>query len=210
MLFPIRSPKLPVAFQAALLMIIGCFFLAALAGFIRELSESGMHVFEIVFLRNLAGLAVLLPWLIKSGPSVLSTNRPGLFAIRSLFGFISMVSWFFAVTAIPLAEAVSLNFTAPIFGTLLAIIVLKEVVGIRRWAAVIIGFAGAMIILRPGTIEMSSGALRCGFLGGNHGQFHHLRENAVAHGKYTSDCGLDPNFNTADVMYSGALFLGKP
>ncbi|MBO6826868.1 MAG: DMT family transporter [Sneathiella sp.] len=150
--------QMPVAIQAALLMILGCFFLAALAGFIRELSESGMHVFEIVFLRNVAGLAVLLPWLIKSGPRVLATKRPGLFVVRSLFGFISMVSWFFAVTAIPLAEAVSLNFTAPIFGTLLAIVVLKEVVGIRRWAAVIIGFAGAMIILRPGAIEMSPGA----------------------------------------------------
>ncbi len=149
---------LPVAFQAALLMVVGCLFLAALGGFIKELSNSGMHVFEIVFLRNVAGLAVLLPWLMKSGPSVLKTKRPGLYFVRGFFGFVSMLAWFYAVTEIQLAEAVALNFTAPIFGTLLAIIFLREVVRLRRWAAVIVGFAGAMLILRPGAIEMSTGA----------------------------------------------------
>ena len=147
----------PAAFQAAILMVIGCFFLAGLGGLIKYLADSGMHVFEIVFLRNLAGLIVLLPWFIKNGVSAMKTKRPKLYVIRAIFGFISMLSWFWAITTIPLAEAVALNFTAPIFGTLLAIFVLHEVVRMRRWMAIIVGFLGAMIILRPGTIDPSTG-----------------------------------------------------
>ncbi len=148
----------PAALQAAILMIIGCAFLAILGGLIRLISDSGMPVFEIVFLRNLAGLLVLAPWFMKNGISGLKTGRPGLFLVRGTFGFISMLAWFYTVTVLPLAEAVALNFTAPIFGTLLAIVVLKEVVRFRRWMAILVGFIGAMIILRPGAIEMSMGA----------------------------------------------------
>ncbi len=148
----------PAALQAAFLMIIGCAFLSVLVGLIKELSNSGMPVFEIVFLRNLAGLLALSPWFMKNGISGLKTDRPMLFFVRSFFGFVSMVAWFYAVTIIPLAEAVALNFTAPIFGTLLAILILKEVVRFRRWMAILVGFVGAMIILRPGIIEMNAGA----------------------------------------------------
>ncbi|MEH6404854.1 MAG: DMT family transporter [Sneathiella sp.] len=148
----------PASLQAAIYMTIGCAFLSILAGLIRTLSDSGLHVFEIVFLRNVAGLLALAPWFIKNGVSGLKTQRPRLFLVRGTFGFLSMVAWFYAASTIPLAEAVALNFTAPIFGTLLAIIILKEVVRFRRWMAIFVGFAGAMIILRPGAIEMSSGA----------------------------------------------------
>jgi len=147
----------PAAIQAAILMTIGCVFLSVLGGLIKSLANSGMPVFEIVFLRNMAGLIALTPWFIQNGISGLKTERPVLFLIRGTCGFISMLAWFYAVTVIPLAEAVALNFTAPIFGTLLAIIVLKEVVRFRRWMAIIIGFVGAMIILRPGLIEMGPG-----------------------------------------------------
>ncbi|WP_169546241.1 DMT family transporter [Sneathiella aquimaris] len=139
-------------------MIIGCVFLSILGGLIKSLSTSGMPVFEIVFLRNMAGLIALAPWFLKYGVSGLKTGRPGLFLVRGIFGFVSMVAWFYAVTVIPLAEAVALNFTAPIFGTLLAIVVLQEVVRFRRWMAILVGFVGAMIILRPGVIDMSTGA----------------------------------------------------
>lgn len=147
----------PAAFQAAIMMVIGCFFLAALSGLIKYLSNSGMHVFEIVFLRNVAGLFVILPLFLRNGFGTMRTKRPGLFFIRAIFGFVSMICWFAAITTIPLAEAVALNFTSPIFGTLLAIFILREVVRLRRWAAIIIGFLGAMIILRPGAIDPSTG-----------------------------------------------------
>lgn len=140
-------------------MVVACLFLSGLGGMIREVSDSGMPVFQIVFLRNVAGLLVLSPWFFKHGFSGLKTARPGLHLLRSLTGFMAMLTWFYAVSSIALADAVALNFTAPLFGTLLAIVILKETVRLRRWIAIIIGFLGAMIILRPGMIEMSSGVM---------------------------------------------------
>jgi drug/metabolite transporter (DMT)-like permease len=148
----------PPVIQAASLMISACFFLSLMAGLIRQLSDSGMPVFEIVFLRNVAGLLFILPWFMKIGFSNLKTKRIGLFFGRSVFTITSMITWFYAVSVMPLADAVALNFTAPIFGTILAIFVLREVVGIRRGTAVIVGFMGAMIILRPGLSDMSLGS----------------------------------------------------
>jgi drug/metabolite transporter (DMT)-like permease len=144
--------------QAITLMIVACFFFSAMGGLIRFLSDDGMPIFQVVFLRNVAGILFFLPWFFQAGLGVLKTKRIGLFGMRSFFGFASMLSWFYAVSVLPLADVVALNFTAPIFGTILAIVVLREVVGIRRAIAMGVGFMGAMIILRPGITEMSIGA----------------------------------------------------
>ncbi|TNE35303.1 MAG: DMT family transporter, partial [Alphaproteobacteria bacterium] len=111
-----------------------------------------------VFLRNVAGLLFIMPWLLKVGIRGLKTKRVGFYCGRGLSGFLSMISWFYAVSVLPLADAVSLNFTAPIFGTVLAIFILGEKVGIRRGTAMIVGFAGAMIILRPGFTHLNLGS----------------------------------------------------
>ncbi len=148
----------PVVVQAASLMILACLAFSIMGGLIRSVSDSGMPVFEIVFLRNVAGLLFILPLFMKTGLGALKTKRIGFYTARSFFGFVSMLSWFYAITVLPLADAVALNFTAPIFTTILAIFVLKEVVGIRRGSAMIVGFLGAMIILRPGLEELSLGS----------------------------------------------------
>ncbi|MEX0583615.1 MAG: DMT family transporter [Sneathiella sp.] len=140
------------------LMIFACFILSVMAGEIRYVADSGMPIFQVVFLRNVAGILFFLPWFLRAGLGVLKTERVGAFGLRSLFGFASMLSWFYAVSVLPLADAVALNFTAPIFGTILAIIFLREVVGIRRGSAMVVGFIGAMIILRPGVSELSVGS----------------------------------------------------
>ena len=144
--------------QAIGLMIFACLVLSMMGGVIRFVADTGMPVFQIVFLRNVAGILFFLPWFFQSGLGVLKTKRIGAFGLRSLVGFASMLTWFYAVSVLPLADAVALNFTAPIFGTILAIVVLREAVGIRRSAAMVVGFVGAMIILRPGLSEMSPGA----------------------------------------------------
>jgi drug/metabolite transporter (DMT)-like permease len=150
--------KLSPILQAVSLMIIACLLFSMMGGIIRYVSDSGMPIFQVVFLRNVAGILFFLPWFFQAGFGVLKTARIGAFGLRSLFGFASMLSWFYAVSVLPLADAVALNFTAPIFGTILAIVVLREVVGIRRGAAMIVGFIGAMIILRPGLAELSIGS----------------------------------------------------
>src|SRR5690606_14582741 len=106
--------KISPVLQAAILMIIACLVLSAMAGLIRFMADTGMHTFEIVFLRNLAGLLYFLPWFFRNGLGVLKTKRIGAYCLRSFVGFFSMVSWFYAISVLPLADAVALNFTAPI------------------------------------------------------------------------------------------------
>jgi drug/metabolite transporter (DMT)-like permease len=69
--------------------------------------------------------------------------------LRAAVAFISMLSWFYGINLVPLATAQALNFTAPLFATVLAALILKERVRIRRWTAVVIGFLGVMVVLRP-------------------------------------------------------------
>ena len=86
-------------------------------------------------------------------------NRPGLFLGRAVINFIGMFCGFTSVTLIPLAENTALSFTCPIFVTIGAVIFLGEVIRLRRILAILIGFAGALVILQPGFSEVSVGAL---------------------------------------------------
>jgi drug/metabolite transporter (DMT)-like permease len=143
--------RLPQSSQAALFMVIACAVFAAMSGLIRHISAN-VPPLEIVFFRNLFGLLALAPWFLRNGMAGLKTTRLGLYGLRALVGMVSMALWFTAVTIVPLAEATALSFTAPLFGTVLAVLLLGEVVRVRRWSATLAGFAGAMIILRP-TVE---------------------------------------------------------
>ena len=145
--FAYRAPE-PNFVLAAILMIVASVFFAAMAGLIRYGSED-MHPFQLAFLRSAFGLLFMLPWLMKSGIGILRTDRIGLITIRGLVAAAAMFSFFWALSVMPLAEAVALTFTAPFFVTILAVIFLKEIVRARRWTAVAVGFLGAMIILRP-------------------------------------------------------------
>jgi len=91
--------------------------------------------------------AVALP---RRGLAVFATRRPGLQVVRALMLVASTVLFFFAVRYIPLADAVAIGFVAPLFVTALSVPLLGERVGLRRWAAVLVGFAGALVIVRPG------------------------------------------------------------
>jgi drug/metabolite transporter (DMT)-like permease len=130
-------------------MIAACAGFACMLLLIRITARSGIHPFEIAFFRNFFALIVLMPWLLRVGWHGLATRRHGLYALRSTTGVASMLSWFWAVSVMPMAEAVALSFTAPFFVTILAALVLGEVVRIRRWSAVCVGFVGALIIVRP-------------------------------------------------------------
>ena len=144
-----RAPEPNFALAVALMIVASAFF-AAMAGLIRYGSED-LHPFQLAFLRSAFGIAFMLPWLMKSGLGVLRTNRIGLISVRGLVAAAAMFSFFWALSIMPLAEAVALSFTAPFFVTILAVIFLKEIVRARRWTAVAIGFLGTMIILRPGS-----------------------------------------------------------
>jgi len=149
---------LSASLRGALWMVAASAFFAMMNAVIRYVSAE-VHPFEIAFFRNLFGLLFMLPWLAHEGVGVLKTNRHALFALRGLTGLTAMMAWFWALSVMPLAEAVALSFTLPLFATVLAVVVLRETVRLRRWTATIIGFIGAMIILRPGFQEVSYGQL---------------------------------------------------
>jgi drug/metabolite transporter (DMT)-like permease len=150
--------RLPQSLQATVYMIIACAVFAAMSGLIRHISEH-VPALEIAFFRNLFGLLVLAPWFWRNGFRALKTTRLGLYVVRTSVGVVTMSLWFVGVTLVPLAEATALSFTAPMFGTILAVFMLGEKVRFRRWTATLIGFAGAMIILRPTVSTIEPGTI---------------------------------------------------
>jgi drug/metabolite transporter (DMT)-like permease len=118
-----------------------------------------VHPFVVCFWRYLFGTLALLPVIMNSGLGVLHVAKPSNHLIRSLIHTTGLGLWFFALPLIPIAETTALGFTTPLFITLGAIFLLQEQVGLRRLLAVGIGFAGMLIILRPGFAELSQGSI---------------------------------------------------
>jgi drug/metabolite transporter (DMT)-like permease len=129
---------------------------AANYGVIRHLAED-FHVFELVFFRNLFGLIVLLPFLWRARYEIGKPKRPGIILMRGILQASSSSLWFYGVTVIPLVTATSLMLIEPIIGSILAIFLLKEPNDPRRWFSVLIALIGALLIVRPGVVEISVG-----------------------------------------------------
>lgn len=154
-----RFHAFPAPVRGALLMTGTALCFAVMAIFIR-LASHQIHAFEIAFFRNLFGLVFMLPWLARgSGLSRLHTGKFGLYVLRALFGIAAMLAFFWSLTAMPMAGAVALSFTAPLFITIGAALILGEVVRARRWTATIIGFLGMLVILRPGVAAVQPAAM---------------------------------------------------
>jgi len=144
-----------------LLVLAGAMF-SAMHGSIRYVSGGGtgvegLHPFEIAFFRNFFGLVIVVPLLMRSGFSGLRTKRFPLHAFRASIQVVSMLMFFTALQMAPLADTTALSFLAPLFATVGAILFLGEKARLRRWSALAFGFAGAMVILRPGFQEISTG-----------------------------------------------------
>ena len=115
---------------------------------------------QIMFFRcAVAMVPIALIVIMRGGPRVLRTRQKNLHLLRSFLGVSAMGLAFFAFPLIPLAEAISILHTAPIFMTALSVLLLGEQVGLRRWAAVITGFIGMLIVVRPGSASFEAGSL---------------------------------------------------
>jgi drug/metabolite transporter (DMT)-like permease len=126
--------------------------------FIRKSSEN-IHIFEVIFFRNLLACLIIIPLMYSSGLASFKMYRPGLFAWRAIFVSIGMFAGFSALTLIPLAQATAISFTTPIFVTILAIFIFREVIKLRRIAAILVGFIGMLIIVQPGVGTISLGVI---------------------------------------------------
>ncbi|WP_257018652.1 DMT family transporter [Stenotrophomonas sp. JAI102] len=114
---------------------------------------------EVAFFRNAFGLLALLPMLIRPGSAPLKTQQLPRYFLRSAIGLASMLCAFWAIGHLPISQAISLSYSTPLFVTIAAVLWLGETVRMRRWAAVIIGFIGVLIIVRPGSTSFTPGTL---------------------------------------------------
>ncbi len=140
------------AFKVALWMAVSAVSFGVLMGLVRHVGQD-LPIFVVSFWRFVFSLALFLPWFLRVGMGGLKSARYGLHIIRACFLIVASVSLMQAVMLMPLDETTALSFTTPLFTVIGAIFFLKEKAGIRRWTALLIGFAGMLIILRPG-IEM--------------------------------------------------------
>jgi len=144
--------------RAAALMTVSAVLFGLMAITIR-LASRQLHAFEIAFFRNLFGLVFALPILLRHGPSILHTRRLPFYLLRCTIGMVSMLAGFWALVHLPMSQAVAIAYSTPLFVTIGAVLVLGEVVRVRRWTAVAIGFIGVLIVLQPGADTFTLGAL---------------------------------------------------
>ena len=153
-----RFHRLGHPMQGALYMIGAAFFFALMNTCVRFAAREHLHSTEIAFFRNFFALLTMLPWMASTRFRAMRTGRIWSHFWRSLIGSLSMFTWFAAVSVLPLAQAVAMNFTFPLFGTILAALILKEDVRLRRWTATLVGFLGVLVILQPwnATVEWTA------------------------------------------------------
>jgi drug/metabolite transporter (DMT)-like permease len=125
---------------------------------VRQLSED-YSSFEILFFRNLVSVCILLPLAMRSGLSTLKTQRLPLHSLRALLSYIGVLLLFYGIANIPLPDVTALSFTQPLFVVVLAALILKESVTAARWLAVLTGFAGLLVIVRPGIVAIEVATL---------------------------------------------------
>jgi len=158
---PVVIP-IPVVFTgtsgALLLAVAATAIFASMHALVRHLSGN-LHPFEVAFFRSIFGLVAIAPLMWRVGPSVLVSRNPGLLAVRGLVGGLSLMTWFYGLSIIPIATATALSFTSAIFASIGAAIFLRERMRLRRWTAVLLGFAGVLIIVRPGLALFDPGSM---------------------------------------------------
>jgi drug/metabolite transporter (DMT)-like permease len=145
-------------FRGILWMLGATLLFVLMHGAIRNIAGQ-VDPIEIAFFRNAFGVVFLAPVFIRHGLRPLRTRQFKLHFWRAVINLTNMIAFYFGLSLTPLAEATALNFTAPLFATLLATVFLGETFRIRRTVALVVGFVGAVVILRPGFEAINPGAL---------------------------------------------------
>lgn len=128
-------------------MLLGA-LISALNGAVSKILTDDMSAMELVFFRNAIGVVLIL-YALKHTPPKLTGGKWYLLITRGLFGFSAMILFFYTIATIPLGEAITLNKTSPLFVTILAYYLLKEHLSLTTFFALIIGFLGVILIVKP-------------------------------------------------------------
>ena len=153
----LKARATPRASAIGWMLVTGLLFVAV-TGIVRHLG-SDLPAVQAAFLRYVIGLGFMLPFLHRTLRVHLIPRRLGLHVLRGVVHGGGVILWFFAMARIPIAEVTAIGFTAPLFTTIGAVLFLGEKLRARRTAAVIVGFLGTVIILRPGIDAIEVGAL---------------------------------------------------
>lgn len=159
LIHPARAYRaVPHSVRGIVMMLIASIAVVMMNVLIRLISDQ-VHILEIAFFRTVFGFLVLVPWLIGPGVRAFHTQKFGMHAVRAVLNVTAMYLYFFGLLVIPLAKVNALAFTSPLFASALAVLVLREKVTRARVIGLVLGFAGALLVLRPGVVEVDSGAL---------------------------------------------------
>jgi len=134
---------------AIILKVLSVIFFALMTVLVKKLSDN-FPTFQIIFFRCLFGLLPVIILLIITN-SKFKTDKIQLHFLRAIIATLAMFSFFKSFSLLTLADVSSISFASIMITTILAIFVLQEKVGLRRWLAIIVGFIGVVIIFRPGT-----------------------------------------------------------
>lgn len=133
----------------ALWMLASAVCFTVMAACLKLLAQAGYSEGQMVFARCAAGLVAIIPFVLRAGAGGLKVARPRVVLLRSLYSTLGFFAGFYSFAHLPLADAQAITFTRVLFVVILAAWLLKEPVAWRRWTAVGVGFAGAVIMLRP-------------------------------------------------------------
>jgi drug/metabolite transporter (DMT)-like permease len=140
------------AVQAAIIATVAMVLFSVVPPSVRLLSDT-MSSWQIVFIRAVFGTIGIGLFFLWTGLHKLKSRQMKVHVVRSTFNFVGMVMWFWALAHIELAKGIAIHFTMPLFIVLFAVIFLRERIGLYRLIAMLVGFGGVLIILRPGAID---------------------------------------------------------
>lgn len=144
--------------RGSILIIIGTFVGTLMVSCIKVLGQR-ITVVEILFMRQVVLLLVIAPMMVHNFPGVFVSRHRKLHFIRVGVSSIAMITGFTAFVHLPLAEATTIGFARTLFTTVLAVLILHETVGLRRWSATALGFIGVVVVVQPGSDSFSLYAL---------------------------------------------------
>lgn len=149
---------LPSSIRGGLWMVAAALSFTIMTTLIREVAQD-IHPFEIGFFRAATNLVLMLPYAFRTGPGIFRSSNHKIYMFRALFGFSFLMTYFPGAATIPVSDSQALIFSSPLFACAMAIVFLGERVRARRMTALIAGFCGAVLILRPGFDTVSMGAV---------------------------------------------------
>ncbi|MGI9452873.1 MAG: DMT family transporter [Geminicoccaceae bacterium] len=146
---PVSGERIGLGIACAIIGFLGITVMDASAKLLGE----GYAISQIVLARNGVGALVILAFALMRGGrrTLLRPRRFGLLTLRIIFSLGAGFLFFTSLRYLPLADAFTIAFTGPLFITALSVPILGEHVGLRRWAAVVIGFLGVLVVMQPGT-----------------------------------------------------------